>query len=218
MPNCKYCGNGFKNTGVHERYCEKNPNAQKKGATKEQPTLRPPEQPQPEKKPIIITDIQQYIIDDEDNVAWFDMGNGKKISKNPELFGIMSDEKGLEKVPVVLLQTFDGLFLPPFMFQGFIGMYPRYQEFSEGSQPDTTEPFPPFPEEEIKPIIASIEPIKSQPVHDNRTDRVIMPPGQPKVKEKKGILGFLSKKEKESPKEISKETNELLKNFTDATR
>ena len=213
MKKCKYCENEFINLGNHEYRCSMNPEVIKKnekdallnlGATKEQPILREPvpqEQEAPQSQ-IIIDDVQPFG-SDEDLFAWFVSQEGK-VKRKAEHMGIIHNNRN-ESIPCLLLITNDGMLLPPFMMEGFIGMFPEYQEF-----PELEQEIIPSQKEETKPPIAEIanESIKA-PLHD----RIIIPP--PKIEaqpqKKKGFLGLFQKKEKimDTPK-ISKETNDLL--------
>ena len=221
ITQCPHCGKeGIKNQKLHERFCKSNPNKSQSSSSSFSKSLQqPPSTPAahdtlPEKKPIIITDVQQYISDDYTDglVAWFDDGEGNRLFKVPVLSGIMHNEN--ELIPVVLLPTVDGMFLPPFMCSGFIGMYPRNQVFPEAPQPDTTEPFPPFAEEELTPIIKPTEPIKNPTSNELMQDRHIIPPGEPAKEEKTSFLQTLGfgKKKKEPESNIA----DLLKELNNA--
>ena len=209
MKKCKYCENEFINLGNHEYRCSMNPEVIKKnekdalfnrGAAKEQPVLREPvpqeqEAPQPQ---IIIDDVQPFG-SDEDLFAWFVSQEGK-VKRKAEHMGIIHNNRN-ESIPCLLLITNDGMLLPPFMMEGFIGMFPEYQEF-----PELEQEIIPSQKEETKPPIA----IANESVKVPLTDRIIIPPtGIPE--KKKGFLGLFQKKEKimDTPK-ISKETNDLL--------
>ena len=209
MKKCRYCENEFINLGNHEYRCSMNPEVIKKnekdalfnlGAAKEQPVLREPvpqeqEAPQPQ---IIIDDVQPFG-SDEDLFAWFVSQEGK-VKRKAEHMGIIHNNRN-ESIPCLLLITNDGMLLPPFMMEGFIGMFPEYQEF-----PELEQEIIPSQKEETKPPIA----IANESVKVPLTDRIIIPPtGIPE--KKKGFLGLFQKKEKimDTPK-ISKETNDLL--------
>ena len=209
MKKCKYCENEFINLGNHEYRCSMNPEVIKKnekdalfnrGAAKEQPVLREPvpqEQEAPQSQ-IIIDDVQPFG-SDEDLFAWFVSQEGK-VKRKAEHMGIIHNNRN-ESIPCLLLITNDGMLLPPFMMEGFIGMFPEYQEF-----PELEQEIIPSQKEETKPPIA----IANESVKVPLTDRIIIPPtGIPE--KKKGFLGLFQKKEKimDTPK-ISKETNDLL--------
>src|SRR3989337_2704315 len=164
MKKCKYCENEFINLGNHEYRCSMNPEVIKKnekdallnlGAAKEQPVLREPvpqeqEAPQPQ---IIIDDVQPFG-SDEDLFAWFVSQEGK-VKRKAEHMGIIHNNRN-ESIPCLLLITNDGMLLPPFMMEGFIGMFPEYQEFPELEQ-EVILP----QKEEIKPPIPIIEPVNA---------------------------------------------------------
>src|SRR3970282_117786 len=180
-----------------------------RGAAKEQPVLREPvpqEQEAPQSQ-IIIDDVQPFG-SDEDLFAWFVSQEGK-FKRRAEHMGIIHNNRN-ESIPCLLLITNDGMLLPPFMMEGFIGMFPEYQEF-----PELEQEIIPSQKEETKPPMAAIanESIKA-PLHD----RIIIPPtGIPE--KKKGFLGLFQKKEKimDTPK-ISKETNDLLKEIMNVSQ
>ena len=219
MKKCKYCENEFINLGNHEYRCSMNPEVIKKnekdalfnrGAAKEQPVLREPvpqEQEAPQSQ-IIIDDVQPFG-SDEDLFAWFVSQEGK-VKRKAEHMGIIHNNRN-ESIPCLLLITNDGMLLPPFMMEGFIGMFPEYQEFPE---PESTQEIIPPQKEEIKPPIA----IANESVKVPLTDRIIIPPtGIPE--KKKGLLGLFQKKEKvEDIPKISKETNDLLKEIMNVSQ
>ncbi len=54
--------------------------------------------------------------------AWFDDGKGNKISKVPDLIGLLVNVEKNESIPTLLMLTANGTFIPPFLMTGFMGM------------------------------------------------------------------------------------------------
>jgi len=211
---CQYCGKEYKNKGAHERFCELNP------ANKASPeTVHTKEAPkesiqESEKKedhnPLIITDVQLLSNDgDNDYVAWFMDEQGNKSTKTPLYIGIIHNTTNQDQIPCILVQADDGMLVPPFLFAGFIGMFPQSQEFPE---PEQTIHEPPPEEPPIEQTKPPSEPVKTE-LEGNTDKRIITAPeNSPVLKKKSFLAGVFSKKPKKDTKgEVSNETKDLLR-------
>jgi len=186
-----------------------------KQSESEQKPTTPEKQEEKETVPKQYLNIQdvQSIERIENMAAWFDDGKGNKISKVPDLIGLLVNEDRNESIPTLLILAADGTFVPPFLMAGFIGMFPEDQIFPEEPKPES--------ELKISPGISTQEEeIELQAKDDVQAQSVS--PSIPKVQpKKKGFLGGVFKKKKtepEQPKEISRETKELLNQLTNATK
>lgn len=225
---CQDCGKkNIKNMGNHRRYCLKRQSqAQKEAPDINQSPIENPLPPkeEPKQKPVYIVDVQEA--DWGDNVvAWFISETGDRHYKSIDWIGRLVDMDRGESIPCVLVLSFDGTVLPPFMLPGFIGIYSQYHEFPEPDKPDTTESFPPFEVDEEKPepvrIKAPIEPDKAVKAEDNSQKVIIVPPNSPQSVEKQTFVDRIihgrrktAKTEQPSPPAESNDIFEKLKNAT----
>jgi len=205
---CDICGKEYKNQNVLKvhRYRDHPQPKEKKEEIKE--ALKE----ELKKQYLNIQDVQS--IEHIGNMAaWFDDGKGNKISKVPNLIGLLVNEERNESIPTLLMLAMDGTFVPPFLMAGFIGMYPEDQVFKEeaeivqepeaqGQGAQEQESLALQAETEIE--LQAKDGVQAQSVSPS------IPEEQPK---KKGFLGGVFKKKKAEPeqqKEISKETKDLL--------
>jgi hypothetical protein len=207
VKKCEFCGDEFINLGSHLRHCDKRKDKQSK------PTST---QEEPQKQYLNIQDIQT--IESIGNmVAWFDDGKGNKIAKIPDFVGLLVNEDRNESIPTVLLLAMDGTFVPPFLMAGFIGMFPEDQVFPEK----------PAEKSEQQPEQMDIDPKRETGAEielrakDGVQEQSVSPPIPVEQPKKKGFLGGVFKKKKaepEQPKEMSKETKDLLNQLTNAAK
>jgi hypothetical protein len=147
----------------------------------------------------------------ENMVAWFDDGKGNKISKVPDLIGLLVNEERNESIPTLLILAADGTFVPPFLMAGFIGMFPEDQIFPEEPKLEM--------EPKISPSISTQEEEIELQAKDGVQAQSVSPSILEDQPKKKGFLGGVFKKKKtepEQPKEISRETKDLLNQLTNA--
>ena len=171
------------------------------------------EEPQPQKQYLNIQDVQA--VERIDNMAaWFDDGKGNKIPKVPDLIGLLVNVDRNESIPTLLMLAQDGTFIPPFLMQGFIGMFPEDYVFMEEAAPQAEE----NPQEHESLDLQAEAAVElqakdgAQGQSEEKEKIIVTPPAEEQPK-KKGILGIFNKKskQKESQKEVSKETEDLLK-------
>jgi hypothetical protein len=183
------------------------------------PSEIPPEQKSEITKQYLnIMDVHPYVAMDN-IVAWFNDEKGNKISKMPGYRGLLVNIERKESIPIVLIISGEGTFLPPFVMAGFLGMFPEDQIFPE-------------PETEPVQITQEGQNVKicqeEDPEPEVRKSESQLPPAkiesllkaEPEPK-KKGFLGGVFKKKKaeqEPPKEISKETKDLLTQLVNASK
>lgn len=177
---CKHCGAESGNLSVHEPKCEKNPVNVKAG-----------EPAQPPQQPLIIKDVRE--LDGVLDLSCYFKVEGTEtiIEKSPDFVGIMVS--GSEEIPCVLITGQDGRILPPFMFQGFIGMYPQGIK-ETGKQPEES----PKPEVNNKDEDALREYVEEP---EPEKPPIAEVPSVEKPKEKSGIvetLKNLGKKQQEA--------------------
>lgn len=151
---------------MHEKACEKNP-ANIKQLIKEQPQS---------KVPLIIKDVKE--IQDPKLSAYFQVGEKEFIERIPEFHGIL--KLGDEDIPTVLITANDGRILPPFMIEGFVGMFApdtinekgMPEEVEAPKEPDSSKPAIEAIRNyakstpEVKPQEATIETEKSEEVKE----------------------------------------------------
>jgi len=226
--NCKFCNKECKNVGVHEaRFCKMNPelNIKELGT----PDLKQ-EAPQeiiseaPQHNAISIRNVQAYIpkLWGTIDMAWF-LIDGKYVPKPTEFYGIVDD--GKEQVPSLLVVSQNGTILPPFMIEGFIGIFPKDQEFEPlviEEKVDDSETFPPFPVEEEKiifepemPIVKILPPQGTAPISQPAKAIEAITDSKPDKHTKSIWSSVFGKKDKASI-EISPETDNLLKQLNNA--
>jgi hypothetical protein len=205
---CDICGKEYKNQNslkVH-RYRDHPQPKEKKEEIKEM--LKE----EIKKQYLNIQDVQS-IERIENMVAWFDDGKGNKISKIPDLIGLLVNEERNESIPTLLILAADGTFVPPFLISGFIGMFPEDQIFPDEPKPESEpETSPDILKSEAEIELQAKDGVQAQSVSPS------IPEDQPK---KKGFLGGVFKKKKtepDQPKEVSKETKDLLNQLTNAAK
>ena len=200
---CQYCGEEKKNPGSHERFCKMNP----KNVEEKEKTQEPSKQQ--EQTPLIITALHEYAGED---VAWFDEG---KTSIKPVALGLV------DGFAYALVMTVGGAAIPACMIKGFVGMYPKNQEFEQPKKEESKTELS-QPEEPKKPI-------DNTPPSDRKI--VISQPESPKeaikesivkikVEEKESLhdmfMSIFRKKPKTNPS-LSQDTKDLLKRLEHAT-
>ena len=181
MTQCEKCKKDFKNLGVHSRYC-KGIVEEKMSEVKEIPKLTATsvaEQPQePAPIPLHMSELREYTLND---VAYFEVEKGKYMVLVPEFIALINNE-----VYSVLVRTQQGIFMPPFMIPGFVGMFPIDTEIpAESVEPEQ-------PTEEKKALEEISKRTQEDISHEEYT-----PIHEPKFEEKKvGILDRLRGKTK----------------------
>ena len=187
---CKDCGKeNIKNMGSHKRYCKKtNGLAMTPGVENQDSTIPSPTGKQEE--PVIsITDITPC---DYNEVAWYTTPEGQ-TSKQIGSIGILHTEKG-ENIPCALVMSPNGVLMPAFMLEGFLGMHNDGMCIPVADNDD--EPFPPFAE--------TID----EPAH--------VEDAQPIEAPKRSILSKVFGKKVEQSK-VSDETQDLIKGVINAS-
>jgi len=133
--------------------------ANEKALKAEPKTKEPVKEQAPEQKPLIISDVQPALIDEEvDDLPWFEDAKGNRKCDVPKFIGMH------ENIPCVLVMTIYGRHVPAYLIPGFIGMFPKSHQFPE-HEPEQQ------PKEE-QPINASTEPIIS-PLEEEHREQVI---------------------------------------------
>jgi len=198
-PDCKQ--DNIKNMGSHKRFCK----AKKQDEINAVEVKE--EAPQEKHTQINITDVQLYkhaeIYDVGQYAAWFITGSNRQY-RIPDYIGVLHTSNG-DHVPCVLITTVEGTLLPPFMIDGFAGMYPLNTEWEETEQiqeqnPDTTEPFPPYPEDEIS------------------SPEIIPQPQQQPQKKPTFLNKLLGKSAKKEESIMKQDTKDLIKGAINAAK
>lgn len=96
----------------------------------EVPRQRVHQPEQPLKQSLVIKDVQEYM--NPTMEAYFKVSETEMVKHIPGFFGILVKDN--EEIPTVLMVYQDGLLFPPFMIQGFCGMYPIVYDYDK--QPD----------------------------------------------------------------------------------
>lgn len=124
--------------------------------SRQQPEL--PETPQETNPHLInVMSLQEYNYSDKDLMAWF-IDNGVPVAKPIDYCGLVGDGLTGIHTASVLVLTDEGLFLPPFMIGGFLGLFPKSQEFSISDETDQSEEseIEALPENEGKKLLREV--------------------------------------------------------------